>query len=130
MRRPRYLLVFLLSLLLLVNPAFGAWAADGQTNNGVITPQLWASSQTYDWYKALDVQTERSKGEPQTFSYTFTVEASVARLAIDNDGVRELDVAVNGQRLNLNTFFDQGRGQASFDISGLVRWGTNSLEVQ
>ncbi len=130
MRRPRYLLVFILSLLLLVNPASGAWAAEGQTNNGVITPRLWASSQTYDWYKALDILTERSKREPQTFSYTFTVEASVVRLSIDNDGVRELDVAVNGQRLNLNTFFDQGRGQASFDISGLVRWGTNTLEVQ
>ncbi|HEY3363706.1 MAG TPA: 5'-nucleotidase C-terminal domain-containing protein [Symbiobacteriaceae bacterium] len=125
----RRFLALMLSLFLLVSVAGVAGA--GADNNGVITPQAWASNATYDWYKALDVTTGRSKGEPQTLSYTFTAKANVARLTVDNDGIKELDVAVNGRRLNLNTFFNpSGKGEASFDISGLITWGVNTLDVQ
>ncbi|HEY3315045.1 MAG TPA: bifunctional UDP-sugar hydrolase/5'-nucleotidase [Bacillota bacterium] len=132
MRRSRQLLAITLCVLLLarVSSVVLAGADPADNGNGVITPQLWSSTQDYDWYKALNVVTERSKGQPQTFQYPFTVKATVARLAIDNDGIRELEVAVNGRRLNLNTFFDQGKGKAVFDISGLVQWGENTLDVQ
>ena len=106
-------------------PAF----AEGETNNGVTTP-VATEAPANDWYTALEVQTERSTGKAETQTYDFTVKANKATLTVENDGVTELDVAINGQRLNLNTFFDNGKGEANIDISEYTKYGANTLEVQ
>ncbi|MHB9146613.1 MAG: bifunctional metallophosphatase/5'-nucleotidase [Symbiobacteriia bacterium] len=128
MKRTRILLAFLMAMAMLFSVASGAWASG--TGNGVVTPVLWSDGASYSWYSVLAVDTGRAPGQSLAQDYSFTVKANTARLTVKNDGVRELDVAVNGQRLNLNTFFAEGRGTASFDISGLVQYGANTLTVQ
>jgi 2',3'-cyclic-nucleotide 2'-phosphodiesterase (5'-nucleotidase family) len=105
--------------------------AQASDDNGVITPTQWTSDQTYDWYDALNVTAERKPGQSETQSYDFSVKASVAKLDIENNGICELDVAIDGQRLNLNTFFAPDcTGNVSLDVSSLVKFGANTLDVQ
>lgn len=122
------ILALCLTIAVLAVMAPITWASSGP-GNGVITPSLWSEAQHYDWYTAFSTQAVRSTGEPVTDESEFTVKANVTRLTVENQGIRELDVAINGQRLNLNTFFSDGFGRASFDISGLVQYGANNIAV-
>ncbi|HYF91793.1 MAG TPA: bifunctional UDP-sugar hydrolase/5'-nucleotidase [Symbiobacteriaceae bacterium] len=81
-------------------------------------------------YAALAVETERNTDKPQSQTYDFTVKADAAQLVIENGGIPNLDVTINGQRFNLNPFFEQGEGSLCIDISGLISYGRNTLEVQ
>ncbi|MGE5674449.1 MAG: 5'-nucleotidase C-terminal domain-containing protein [Mycobacterium leprae] len=128
MKKFRYLLALLLPILLIASAAAPGFAEEG---NGVITPTLWTSTQTYDWYDALNVTAQRDPGKSETQSFDFAVKANVAKLDIENNGICELDVAIDGQRLNLNTFFTPDcTGNVSFDISNLIKYGANTLDVQ
>lgn len=127
MNRARHALVLLLSLLLVFGLAAPAFAGLGY---GVEDPQPWTSAVTYDWYTALSAETERSAGRPIIETYSFEVKANVAKLEVVNNGVYDLDVTVNGQRFNLNTFFWKGTGEAAFDISNLIKYGQNTMEVR
>ncbi|HYF77993.1 MAG TPA: bifunctional UDP-sugar hydrolase/5'-nucleotidase [Symbiobacteriaceae bacterium] len=122
-------LALLTTLALLVSLTGNAVAET--ENNGVIEPTLCGTTEVPAPYAALDIETERSTGVPETKSYTFEVKANIAQLEIDNDGVIELDVAINGQRLNLNQYFDnKGEGNICVDLSSLINYGANTLDVQ
>jgi 2',3'-cyclic-nucleotide 2'-phosphodiesterase (5'-nucleotidase family) len=120
----------LVVVLTLLASLTGLVQATAEQGNGVIEPVQWTSETSYNWYEALSVETERSPGLPETKTYDFMVKANVAKLTIANDGICELDVAVSGQRLNLNTFFPDCKGNVSFDVSSLVKYGANTLDVQ
>lgn len=126
MRRSKSWVSAFLSVLLLVGVSAAAWANPG---TGVQTPAPWTGAEL-EWYTVLEEQTERGTGVPVSGNYTFTVRAEVAKLTVVNDGITELDVAVNGQRFNLNAFFRNGTGAASFDLSGLVQYGENSFTIE
>jgi 5'-nucleotidase / UDP-sugar diphosphatase len=129
LKRLRHLLAFLLSLMtLLASLSSGAWAKE-TTNSGVVTPPAWTSPQQYDWYTAFQTSAESTTAEAAPVSSTFTVKANMARLAVKDEGIAELDVAINGQRLNLNSFFVGGRGEAQFDISAFIRYGVNTVDI-
>lgn len=121
-------LSLLTTLALLVSLTSTGFATADQ-NNGVTEPTL-CSAEIADPYAALEEETERSTGVPEMASYEFEVKANVAQLEIENDGVTELDVAVNGQRLNLNPLFDKGKGNVCVDISSFIKYGDNQLDVQ
>ncbi|MCL4515512.1 MAG: bifunctional metallophosphatase/5'-nucleotidase [Firmicutes bacterium] len=138
MKSKRNLLALLVVFTLLFAVGSGAWAAAlsaatgtaVEMGNGVITPAVWSAAREYDWYTAFSTRTERLTGQPVTLHSDFTVKANAARLTVSNEGVRELDVAINGQRLNLNTFFHQGIGVSSFDISDLIKYGPNTIDIE
>lgn len=126
MKPMRKFLALVLAMLMLTAVSTTGRATGG---NGVQTPVLFDESQPYDWYSSLAVETERSTGQPNTETHSFALKANVARLTVENEGVTELDIAVNGQRWNLNRFFDNGFGTVALDLSGLITYGTNTLEV-
>ncbi|HWI60656.1 MAG TPA: bifunctional UDP-sugar hydrolase/5'-nucleotidase [Symbiobacteriaceae bacterium] len=121
--------VALIATLALLVGLTGAVHAEEVQNNGVIAPTL-CSTEVPAPYAALEAETTREPGKSETKAYDFTVKANIAQLEIENNGVIELDVAVNGQRLNLNTVFEKGKGNVCLDISALVKFGANKLEVQ
>lgn len=126
MRKGWRWLALLLAVMISAAAVPGIWAAD---NNGVITPALWSDAGHLEWYSVYKTDSGRQTGQPQTMEASFTVRAGLARLTVVNQGIRELDVALNGQRLNLNSFFDEGAGQAVLDISRFVHYGPNSMTV-
>lgn len=130
MNRLRKLLAFLLSLAIVAS--FQATALATETGNqGQVAPVFWTNGDSYDWYTVLDAETARSTGQAETQFYTMDIRANVARLTIANDGVKELDVAINGQHLKLNDLFaPTGTGEAQLDISSLVTYGANQLSIQ
>ncbi len=128
MKRFRHLLALLLSLMLLSGLAVPAVANEG--NGMTPPPPQWTSTQTYDWYTVVEAATERSTGKAATQLFTFEVKANVSRLTVVNDGVYNLDLALNGQRFHIDSDFEKGKGTAAYDISGLVKYGVNTLEVQ
>lgn len=130
LNRLRKLLAFLLSLAIVAS--FQATALATETGNqGQIAPVFWTQGDSYDWYTVLDAETTRSTGKAETQFYTMDIRANVAKLTIDNEGVKELDVAINGQHLKLNDLFaPTGTGEATLDISSLVTYGANDLSIQ
>jgi 2',3'-cyclic-nucleotide 2'-phosphodiesterase (5'-nucleotidase family) len=118
----------LMAALLLAGVSVPAFA-EADTSNGVVTPVV-TTTEIENAYTALEVETKRSTGKAETNNYDFTVKANQATLTVENDGITELDVAINGQRLHLNTFFDKGEGKVTLDISEYTKYGANQLEVQ
>ncbi|HLO02627.1 MAG TPA: bifunctional UDP-sugar hydrolase/5'-nucleotidase [Symbiobacteriaceae bacterium] len=130
MNRLRKLFSLLLSLAIVASLSTAALATD-TGNQGQVAPVLWDASKTYDWYTALAQTTERSTGKAETAFYTMDIKANVAKLTITNDGVKELDVAINGQHLKLNDLFaPTGTGEFALDISSLVTYGANAVAIQ
>jgi 2',3'-cyclic-nucleotide 2'-phosphodiesterase (5'-nucleotidase family) len=127
LKRMRHLCALLLSLSLMLSLAAGAGAATDGTKG---SPPLWTATGTYDWYTALTAETVRTAGTPVTETHAFTVKANVARLTVENHGVRNLDVAINGQPFKLDSFFVKGEGTASFDVSSFVQYGVNSIDIE
>jgi 2',3'-cyclic-nucleotide 2'-phosphodiesterase (5'-nucleotidase family) len=122
----------LLTTLALLVSMTSTVAADPGQNNGVIEPTLCADTAATvpAPYTALETETDRETGKSETKTYSFEVKANIAELTIENDGVIELDVAINGQRLNLNPLFEKGKGEVCVDLSNLVTYGANTLNVQ
>ncbi|HLN64175.1 MAG TPA: bifunctional UDP-sugar hydrolase/5'-nucleotidase [Symbiobacteriaceae bacterium] len=129
MNRLRRSIAALMAALLLTGLTVPALATADE-NNGVTPPPVWEESATYDWYAALSTETTRSPGKAETKHFDVEIKANKAKMTIENTGVTELDVTVNGQRLNLNTFFDNGKGNVDLDISAYTKYGHNDIEVQ
>lgn len=123
MNRFRKLVAVVLAFALVAALSAGALA---QESGGQVDPVPWSSTVNYDLYTVLQDQTERSTGKPETESHTMEIRAKIAKLTIENDGVTELEVAINGKRLKLGGL----DGRAEFDISSLIQYGANSLTVE
>lgn len=91
-----------------------------------LTPPVLWSGPEHDWYTVL----EADSAPGTVLTAAFTVKANVARLNVGNNGARQLSVSVNGRRMNLSPLFPDHQGTVSLDISDLVQYGENRLEIR
>lgn len=122
MRRSRSITALLLALLLLLSLTSGASATPAGS-----PAKPWSSPTDIEWYTVLSTETTAT-GRPTSERFHFYMEATTARLTVANEGILFLDARVNGQRVYLLSA--AAGGTAHFDLTGLVRWGENELELR
>ena len=126
MFRSRRVLLSVFIVLALVLTAFGPTLASN--SGGVLTPPAWA--RTLEMTPVFSTVAECQGGRPVEQTFQVTIKAKVAELAVTNRGLSELQLAVNGQALNLTPFLNGVEQTGAFDLSGFIHYGSNALSVR